>query len=115
MAADPSLAPQAYLETLRFDMPTQFLGRTLLRDVEIGGAWNRPTAKWPSTPSGRVLLGAEAPALQAGVEFAPPVRRAVEGAAARHGELRAACAQVRGFAAGAEIGARACAEALEAS
>jgi cytochrome P450 len=33
--ADPSLIPDAYMETLRFDAPTQFLGRTLLDDVEI--------------------------------------------------------------------------------
>ncbi|MEM7409467.1 MAG: cytochrome P450 [Myxococcota bacterium] len=35
VAADPSLAPDAFTEGLRYDMPTQFLGRTLLRDVEI--------------------------------------------------------------------------------
>ncbi len=36
-AADPSLIPGAYEEALRYDMPTQFLGRTLLEDVEIHG------------------------------------------------------------------------------
>jgi len=34
---DPSLIPDAFNEILRYDMPTQFLGRTLLRDVEIHG------------------------------------------------------------------------------
>ena len=37
VAADPSLAPDAFTEGLRYDMPTQFLGRTLIRDVEIRG------------------------------------------------------------------------------
>ena len=36
-AADPSLIPGAYEEALRYDMPTQCLGRTLLEDVEIHG------------------------------------------------------------------------------
>ncbi len=36
-AADPGLIPKAYLETLRYDMPTQFLGRTLVEDVEVRG------------------------------------------------------------------------------
>jgi cytochrome P450 len=35
--ADPALIPGAYEETLRYDMPTQFLGRTLLEDVELHG------------------------------------------------------------------------------
>ena len=34
-AADPSLIPGAFEEALRYDMPTQFLGRTLLYDVEL--------------------------------------------------------------------------------
>jgi cytochrome P450 len=33
LAADPSLAPHAYQESLRYDMPTQFLCRTLTADV----------------------------------------------------------------------------------
>jgi len=37
VAADPSLAPDAMIEALRFDMPTQFLGRTVIRDVELHG------------------------------------------------------------------------------
>jgi cytochrome P450 len=37
VAADPSLAPDAMIEALRFDMPTQFLGRTIVRDVELHG------------------------------------------------------------------------------
>ena len=36
-AADPSLVPDAYLEALRYDMPTQFLCRTLREDVELHG------------------------------------------------------------------------------
>jgi hypothetical protein len=36
-AADPSLVPDAYLEALRYDMPTQFLCRTLLEDVTLHG------------------------------------------------------------------------------
>jgi hypothetical protein len=36
-AADPSLIPDAYNEALRYDMPTQFLGRTLLRDLKLHG------------------------------------------------------------------------------
>jgi hypothetical protein len=34
---DPSLIPGAYDEIVRFDMPTQFLGRTLKRDVSLHG------------------------------------------------------------------------------
>jgi cytochrome P450 len=37
VAADPGLAPDAMTEALRFDMPTQFLGRTVVRDVELHG------------------------------------------------------------------------------
>ena len=36
-AADPSLIPDAFNETLRYDMPTQFLMRTLNNDVELHG------------------------------------------------------------------------------
>jgi cytochrome P450 len=37
VAADPALAPDAFNEGLRIDMPTQFLGRTLVREVEFHG------------------------------------------------------------------------------
>lgn len=37
LVADPSGIPDAYNEILRFDMPTQFLCRTLTRDVELHG------------------------------------------------------------------------------
>jgi hypothetical protein len=37
LAADPALVPQAFDEILRYDMPTQLLGRTLLRDLELHG------------------------------------------------------------------------------
>jgi cytochrome P450 len=33
--SDPALIPDAFHETLRYDMPTQMLGRTLARDVEL--------------------------------------------------------------------------------
>jgi cytochrome P450 len=36
-ARNPSLVPDAYNESVRFDMPTQFLCRTLKRDVELHG------------------------------------------------------------------------------
>ena len=36
-AADPSLIPDAFHETLRIDMPTQMLGRTITRDFEMHG------------------------------------------------------------------------------
>ncbi len=36
-AKDPALLPDAFNEILRYDMPTQFLGRTLLRDVTLHG------------------------------------------------------------------------------
>jgi cytochrome P450 len=36
-ADDPSLIPEAFQEALRYDMPTQFLGRRLLEDVELHG------------------------------------------------------------------------------
>jgi cytochrome P450 len=35
--ADPSLIPDAFDEVLRYDMPTQFLCRTTLRDVSLHG------------------------------------------------------------------------------
>jgi cytochrome P450 len=34
---DPALIPDAFHETLRYDMPTHMLGRTLARDLEIHG------------------------------------------------------------------------------
>ncbi len=37
LRADPSLIPAAVMEVLRFDTPTQWLGRTVLRDVEVRG------------------------------------------------------------------------------
>ena len=41
VAADPSLVPHAYQESLRYDMPTQFLCRTLTEDVELHGRMMR--------------------------------------------------------------------------
>ena len=37
VVADPALVPHAFDEALRYDAPTQFLCRTTLCDVEIGG------------------------------------------------------------------------------
>ena len=37
LCADPSLIPKALQEMFRFDMPTQWLGRTTIRDCEIRG------------------------------------------------------------------------------
>ena len=37
MVADPSLIRGAFQEMLRFGMPTQMLGRTLTREVELHG------------------------------------------------------------------------------
>ena len=34
---DPERIPEAFHETLRYDMPTQMLGRTVARDIEIHG------------------------------------------------------------------------------
>jgi cytochrome P450 len=42
LARDPSLIPTALIEILRYDMPTQWLGRTVTRDHEIGGHKLRP-------------------------------------------------------------------------
>jgi cytochrome P450 len=36
-AGDPQLIPHAYQEALRFDMPTQFLGRLALEEIELHG------------------------------------------------------------------------------
>jgi cytochrome P450 len=38
---DPSLIPDAFNETLRYDMPTQFLMRTMINDVELHGVTMR--------------------------------------------------------------------------
>jgi hypothetical protein len=37
LVQDPSGIPDAFNEVLRYDMPTQFLGRTVVRDIQIGG------------------------------------------------------------------------------
>jgi cytochrome P450 len=37
LVGDPTLIPDAFQEMLRYGMPTQMLGRTLTRDVEIHG------------------------------------------------------------------------------
>jgi cytochrome P450 len=37
LVRDPTGIPDAFNEVLRFDMPTQFLGRTAVRDIEIQG------------------------------------------------------------------------------
>jgi hypothetical protein len=52
VAADPRLAAGAFWETLRYDMPTQMLGRTLTSEIELHGQRMRPDQKlmflWPS-------------------------------------------------------------------
>jgi cytochrome P450 len=52
VAADPSLAPGAFWEALRYDMPTQMLGRTLRGEIELHGMRMRSGQKvmflWPS-------------------------------------------------------------------
>lgn len=52
VAADPSLAPGAFWEALRYDMPTQMLGRTLQGEIELHGTRMRPGQKvmflWPA-------------------------------------------------------------------
>ena len=52
VAADPALAPGAFWEALRYDMPTQMLGRTLTADVELHGqrlhAGQKVMFLWPS-------------------------------------------------------------------
>jgi len=37
LVRDPSGIPDAFNEVLRYDMPTQFLGRTVVRDMELHG------------------------------------------------------------------------------
>lgn len=41
LAANPDAIPDAYVEILRYDMPTQFLMRVLKRDVELHGVTMR--------------------------------------------------------------------------
>lgn len=41
LAANPELIPDAYVEMLRYDMPTQFLMRVLKHDVELHGVTMR--------------------------------------------------------------------------
>jgi cytochrome P450 len=52
VAGEPALAASAFWETLRYDMPTQMLGRTLTREIELHGTRMRPGQKlmflWPS-------------------------------------------------------------------
>jgi len=52
VAADPALAPGAFWEALRYDMPTQMLGRTVVREIELHGRRMRPGQKvmflWPA-------------------------------------------------------------------
>lgn len=52
LAADPSLVPQAFHEALRYDMPTQMLGRVALREQEFYGQKVAPGEcvmfLWPS-------------------------------------------------------------------
>ena len=51
-AADPGLIPQAFHEALRYDMPTQMLGRVATREVEFHGQTVAPGEPvmflWPS-------------------------------------------------------------------
>ena len=42
VVADRSLLPEAYREVLRFDMPTQFLMRRVVREVSLHGQRVRP-------------------------------------------------------------------------
>ena len=37
MAGDPARIPAAFHEVLRYDMPTQFMARTVMRPVELHG------------------------------------------------------------------------------
>lgn len=65
VVADPSLVPDAYDEALRYDMPTQFLCRTTLREVEIGGV---------RIPEGRPVLLLYPSGNRDEAEFAEPDR-----------------------------------------
>ena len=42
LIADPSRIPHAWQEVLRYDMPTQFLGRTVAREVQVRDQTLRP-------------------------------------------------------------------------
>ena len=42
VAANPELVPNAFLEVLRYDMPTQFLCRTVTNEIEIRGKKLKP-------------------------------------------------------------------------
>jgi cytochrome P450 len=42
VAADPSLIPDAYREVLRFDMPTQYLMRKIVKPVQLAGTLCQP-------------------------------------------------------------------------
>jgi cytochrome P450 len=42
LAAEPRQIPAAFTEALRYDMPTQFMARTVSRDVELHGRKLRP-------------------------------------------------------------------------
>ena len=42
LAAEPRRIPAAFTEVLRYDMPTQFMARTVARDVELHGQKLRP-------------------------------------------------------------------------
>ena len=42
LAADPSLIPQGLRECMRYDMPTQFLMRSVDKELEIGGKKLQP-------------------------------------------------------------------------
>jgi hypothetical protein len=42
VAAEPKRIPAAFTEVLRYDMPTQFMARTVARDVELHGQKLRP-------------------------------------------------------------------------
>jgi cytochrome P450 len=42
VARDPALVPNSFLEVLRYDMPTQFLCRTVTNEVEIRGKKLKP-------------------------------------------------------------------------
>jgi cytochrome P450 len=52
LVARPDLIPTAFQEILRYDMPTQMLGRYLVEEVEVGGKTLKPGAGllflWPS-------------------------------------------------------------------
>jgi cytochrome P450 len=69
LAADPSLVPDAFNEILRYDMPTQLLGRTLLTDVSLHGQTMR---------AGQPVVFLYASANRDSREFADPDRFDIE-------------------------------------